>query len=550
MDLAFTLQYEAEGKSFTATTPSCKHFTLDIRQEGKQLFVTLQPKTALKITDFTVKYPYRFKMDNKIFVNGYQSWTDSLEYEPCGQMQELSRLMEFIITKSPVQNTGLGRSGDCKFHKYPRKPGVFFGWSYGYVRRGNTVDIFGSLDERCGYTIVTFDANQGCVLVSKDLEGVTFREETALLAFTTVSGEYDEAFDAYFSEMGVTCRETKRRVGYTTWYNYYGNINEGVVLRDLNSLAQVDMDIDCFQIDDGYQNAIGDWLITDQKKFPNGMKPIADKIHESNMLAGLWLAPFAGVPSSKLYKEHSDWFIKDENGKPYKTGHNWGGFYSLDIYNPDVRDYLKHVFDVVLNDWGYDLVKLDFLYGACILPMHNKTRGEIMCDAMDLIREWCGDKLVLGCGVPMMPAFGKVDYCRIGSDVALDWKHKKHICREEVSTPHAICNTVFRRHLDGRAWQNDPDVFLLREKNIQTDMEQRKLVARIDAAFGSLMFISDNVEEYNDEQLQVLKETFSKKDVQIKRAEFVNGSIMELEFTENGEAVKLKFDAHTGRLYL
>ena len=111
------------------------------------------------------------------------------------------------------------------------------------------------------------------------------------------------------------------------------------------------------------------------------------------------------------------------------------------------------------------MVKLDFLYAACILPIHNKTRGEIMCDAMDLIRECCGDKLVLGCGVPLMPAFGKVDFCRIGADAGLDWRRHLYINREAVSTCHTVNNSIFRRHLDGRAFMNDPDVFLLRESN-------------------------------------------------------------------------------------
>ena len=232
-----------------------------------------------------------------------------------------------------------------------------------------------------------------------------------------------------------TDRETKRRTGYTTWYKYYGNVDERVVRRDLASIKALDVPFDCFQIDDGYQAAIGDWLCTDTKKFPSGMKSIADDIHAGGMIAGLWLAPFAATKKSKLFKEHTDWFIKDKNGKPYKTGHNWGGFYSLDIYNAGARQYLKDVFHTVLNDWGFDLVKLDFLYGACVLPMHNKSRGEIMCDAMDLLRECCGDKLILGCGVPMMPAFGKVDYCRIGSDISLKWQQRKDVIREEVSTP-------------------------------------------------------------------------------------------------------------------
>ena len=468
MDIFFKLKYESGGKQFTTDSVHTEHFALSVNHSDNKLHVSINPKAEIRITEFTVKYPYLFKTDDRIFVNGYQSWTDSLEYTPDGQMLEQSRLTEFLVTKSPLKYIGFSKSGDNLFHKFPRQNGIFYGWSYAYVRNGNHVDLFGSLSEKSGYTIITCDTNKNCIFISKDLEGVTFKEETQLLSFTFVSGEYDKAFDLYFKQMGIQCRENKKRTGYTTWYNYYGNVNEKVVRRDLNSISKIDTAIDCFQIDDGYQNAVGDWLDTDKKKFPSGMKSIADSIHKNNMLAGLWLAPFAGTKSSKLYKEHKDWFIKDKNGKPYKTGHNWGGFYSLDIYNPDVRAYLKHVFDVVLNVWGYDLVKLDFLYGACVLPIHNKSRGEIMCDAMDLLRECCGNKLILGCGVPLMPAFGKVDYCRIGSDISLGWKLRKHAIREEVSTPHAVCNTIFRRHLDGRAWMNDPDVFLLRDKNVKT----------------------------------------------------------------------------------
>ena len=60
--------------------------------------------------------------------------------------------------------------------------------------------------------------------------------------------------------------------GYTTWYNYYPNINEKIVTDDLEALSKVDADIDIFQIDDGYQTNVGDWLSVDQKKFPCGMK--------------------------------------------------------------------------------------------------------------------------------------------------------------------------------------------------------------------------------------------------------------------------------------
>lgn len=544
--LSFDIKYKADGKKYICKSDKCEHFSLKYDLTDGVLNLSVFPNAKIEFLSFNIITPYKYSPDDRIFVNGYQSWTDSMEYFTDGKMSELKGSVRRFI-KSPMgKKIGLSKSGDTLFWKYPKKSGVFYGWSYGYVRRGNRIDIFGSLDERCGYTAVTFDCTANAVVITKELQGVVFESEKKLLAFATVSGEYDAAFDEYFDKMNVKSRENKKRVGYTSWYNYYSNISEEIINRDLDSIANQDTRFDCFQIDDGYQRAIGDWLIADNKKFPNGMKVIADSIHAHGMLAGLWLAPFAATSKSLLFQDHPDWFIKDKNGKPYNTGPNWGGFYSLDVYNPQARDYLRHVFDVVLNEWGYDLVKLDFLYGACVLPMYNKTRGEIMCDAMDFIRECCKDKLILGCGVPLMPAFGKVDYCRIGADIDLAWKNKPNTIREDVSTPHAVCNTVFRRHLDGRAWKNDPDVFMLRDNNMFMPLKKRKLLAKINSTFGSLLFISDDVREYDEEKKAALKDTFAQKDVEIISAGFEKKDILKLVFSENGEGKTLVFNVRDG----
>lgn len=544
----YDIVYSAGGTEHICTASECEHFELKTNIENDVLSVYLEPKCSVEFKSFSIRIPRNISGKDRMFVNGYQSWTDSMEYAPNDKMDELTKLTEVLVKNPPLKQMGLPKSGDSLFWHYPRVGGVFYGWSYGYIRNENNVEIYGSLDERCGFTAITFDCNKNCVVISKDLEGVTYRKNAKILELAVISGEYDSAFDEYFAKMGVTSRENKRRTGYTTWYNYYGGITEQIVNRDLNSIANQDTHFDCFQIDDGYQENIGDWLITDKKKFPNGMKKIAEDIHSHNMIAGLWLAPFAGTRKSKLFSNHPEWFIKDENGRPYNTGHNWGGFYSLDIYNKDARKYIMNVFDTVLNDWGYDLVKLDFLYGACVRPMYNKTRGEIMCDAMDLLREACGDKLILGCGVPLMPAFGKVDYCRIGADISLKWQTGKHITREDVSTPHAVCNSIFRRHLDGRAWMNDPDVFLLREKNNQMNFEQRKLLAKINSTFGSLLFISDDVSEYNDEQKAALSEVFAEKDIKIISSGFDRKDVMHAVYIENGEEKELRFNIRTGEI--
>ncbi len=222
----------------------------------------------------------------------------------------------------------------------------------------------------------------------------------------------------------------------------------------------------------------------------------------------------------------------------------------MDIENPEAREYIRHVFDVVLNDWGYDLVKLDFLYAAAIVPNHGKTRGQLMCEAMDFLRECVGDKLILGCGVPLFPAFGKVDYCRIGADMGLSWKCVTFTHRENVSTINTLGNSIFRRHLDGRAFRNDPDVFLLRENNMQCSFEQRKIISTVNKLFGSVLFTSDNVGDYNQLQMQTLLKTFSKDDIQILKAEFLSNDrrVIGIQYLENGEPNQFRFDLQHGKI--
>ena len=135
-----------------------------------------------------------------------------------------------------------------------------------------------------------------------------------------------------------------------------------------------------------------------------------------------------------------------------------------------------------------------------------------MCEAMDFIRECVPEAKILGCGVPLMAAFGKVDFCRIGCDVGLDYDDKPHmriIHRERVSTKNSMLNTLFRRQLNGRAFWNDPDVFLLRDENISLTWEQRETLARVNSLFGGVKFTSDDVSVYGAQQQAVLRQVLA-----------------------------------------
>lgn len=328
--------------------------------------------------------------------------------------------------------------------------------------------------------------------------------------------------------MGLADRPRAPKIaGYSSWYNRYEDIDEATIREDLDGCQKILRPGDLFQIDDGWEKAVGDWLATDPAKFPEGLAPLVDEIHRRGYEAGLWLAPFVAEKESALVHEHPEWLLRvpnadshkakgefagvvcDGRGEPWECGGNWSGYYALDINNSEVIDYLRDVFDLVLRKWGFDLVKLDFLYGAAPFGTAHESRAARMRRAMRLLRELCGQKLILGCGVPVAPAFGLVDYCRVGCDMTLDWDdgwYMQLFHRERSSCAHSISNTLVRRQLSGRAHGNDPDVFFLREKNLKLAGWQKEELATVNALLGDVFLTSDNPSDYGPQTLRRYEE--------------------------------------------
>ncbi|MBQ7740390.1 MAG: alpha-galactosidase [Eubacterium sp.] len=546
MHYKYYFKYTLDGRTVKIANKPNDDFSFELDEHLNTLKLKVLPKSPLQILEFYLQLDYKFHDDSRFFANGFQSWTDTKEFTRNETVSDLN-----TIGKSPYGKMyGMKYVGDYTFIHTDYKKGQFHSHGFAYVRNGDNIDLFGSLDDRTGYTLIYADMHNDSMRFSKDLDGKTIDEPYEVLNLFITGGDYDEVFDEYFKEMGVKPRTNNKIKGYTSWYNYYQDISEDIILRDLNSLAQQKEYVNTYQVDDGYETKVGDWLLVDKKKFPHGMKPIADAIHENGFKAGIWLAPFGAQKGSVIAKEHPDWLITDESGKPVPVGHNWGGFYALDIYNEEARQYIKDVFHEVLDVWGFDLVKLDFLYAASVLPIHGKTRGEIAYDSIDLLRECVGDKEILGCGVQQMPCFGKVEYMRIGPDMALWWPHKllrKNMHREDVSTPNAVHNSIYRRCLNGRAFLCDPDVFLLRRDNIEFTFEQQKTLAKFIKLFGGVLFMSDDISQYNEEQLEVFRDVLSDDDSKVTHVSEENGKVY-IEYTQHGKTNTLKFDIENGEI--
>ena len=517
-------------------------FSARLTVENGHVVLAVTPKRPVSFDELSVVCYADPAGDDRVFMNGYQSWTDSCELTVNDRMRGILQIPAPLVRKYDFD-----KYGDYNFARYSLHKGVLHGWTYCYIRSGDEYCLCGSLSERCGFTKMTLIAEKKRLKLSRDCEGAVYTKAFNAIDCVFLTGSEDEVFDSWCELYDSRCesRDVPALLrGYTSWYRHYQDISEDKLLHDLDALISSEMPTDIFQIDDGFQQAVGDWLLLDKNKFPNGISPIAERIHAEGLKAGLWLAPFVCEKNSSLMREHPDWTVKDKNGAPLPAGCNWSGSYALDIYNEEFREYLREVFDTVLNKWGFDLVKLDFLYAACILPKYGKSRGEMMCDAMDFLRELCGDKLILGCGVPLGAAFGKVDYCRIGCDVGLMWNDTfvmQQTHRERVSTRNSMLNTVFRRQLNGRFFRNDPDVFLLRNENNSLSPRRRQSLTLINHIFGSVLFTSDDVGTYDEKQKRVLSQARDFIGCTVRSVGYENDTLT-VRAEAKGRSYTLKFD--------
>ncbi len=493
---------------------------------GHRFFVQLIAKTAIKIIDVSYRVNYKGLNHHRLFFNGYQSWTDSQELKVNDKMPSLSKWVKPLVKKYQFD-----KYGDNMVRAFKNKKGQFHGFTYSYIKDNDQLQLIGSLDERSGFTIIEYNHRKNEWTISKDNRGLMVDKPTTMIDVVFLKGTEDIVFNEYFAQMGLPLNIRKATTGWTSWYNHYQNITEDIILHNLTCFVESSNTMDVFQIDDGYQQAIGDWLLVDQIKFPSGMKHIANQIHEHQLKAGIWVAPFVCEKQSQLFKDHPDWIRKDDFGQYLMAGSNWSGFYALDLEKKEVKEYIKNVFDVLLNEWGYDMVKLDFLYAACLLPTKTKTRGQLMGEAMDFLRECVKDKLILGCGVPLASAFGKVDFCRIGCDVGLDWNDKlfmRWMHRERISTYHSINNAIGRSHLNQRAFINDPDVYILRDQSVRLSLTQRNTLAIVNKLFGSLLFTSDDLCEYNSKQASLHKWITNKDQISILSKKTIDKGVYDI----------------------
>ena len=496
--------------------------------------VVLKAKKDIKIESAEIKESYTYDPEDLIFVNGYQSWTDTKEFTVKENLKNIYKMPKFLVNKFSFD-----KYGDAPFKKY--RKGVLHGFDYSYIR-GKKPLFIGTYNSKNAYLIINHEIKNNQIVLEADCKiSLNQDEEFTIFDYAMVYGDLDTTLNAFFPKK----MKEKNIFGYTSWYNHYQNITESILL---DNLLNIDSRFDLFQIDDGYEQYVGDWLKVDKVKFPNGLDGICKQILSKNVTAGIWLAPFVAEEKSDLFKEHPKWFYKDKDGNPVKCGSNWSGFYVLDIYNEEAKAYIVECLNHY-KEMGFRFFKLDFLYSVGMMEREDKTRAQITEDAYNIIVDTLKDCQVLGCGAILSNSAGKFTYLRIGPDVSLifdDVWFMKFFHRERISTKVTIQNTIYRSIFARSLFLNDPDVFLLRDDNISLSLEQREALATINALFGNVLMTSDNPGDYDDRKKEILNRILHIHHDATNRRYSRNGDFIHISYTLDGEEINKVYDTKRG----
>ena len=492
---------------------------LSIRKEWTEgegfslLRLKLGPRQKIKLKNLYIERRFSEEQVESLHMNGFQSWTESREWKSTEPMKGLRRLFFPWINKYH-----LDKYGDYSFTHY--QPDRIHGYSWMYLRTSEECIFFGSLSEKYGYTRFYWYRKKSVLRIERECEGLDVQETVPLLQILITRGDEAGVFATYCSAMNL--HSTAPFIsGWTSWYSHYTGVTADIVRKNLHEFQRLKIPIQVFQIDDGWERAIGDWLEPDES-FEGQMQALAEEISSAGYTPGLWLAPFIVEGASHIFQKHPEWCVKDEGGRPLVLGYNpfqWKGlFYALDIYHSDVREYLREVFYRIKDVWGFRFLKLDFLYGAARVPHSGRSRGMIMDEGMEFLHSLSDGAGTLGCGVPLAAAAGRVDYCRIGADVAPMWEDRRLKAagyRERISTVNSLRSTIGRRQLNGRAFVNDPDVYILRSDAQRLSWEEKYTLLLVNRVYGGLLFTSDNPGEYSRRQMELYLSQFPLRELML-----------------------------------
>ncbi len=292
--------------------------------------------------------------------------------------------------------------------------------------------------------------------------------------------------------------------GWCSWEAYLRNIKQDDVCETVEFLKGKlrDYGLEYIQIDDGYQSTLmppenaslyDGWTLTNEK-FPDGHEGIIKTIQDAGFKPGIWTN---SAISNRDYAALSSSFFKDSSGEPLKVA--WLGY--VMTCDDEILNEVHAIFKM-LREMGYEYFKIDAIRHLIYDGLQTAVReGYISSEEahsrfrayIKTIRDAIGDdSYLLSCWGVLTESVGLADALRFATDAGAS----------NASLYMMLYESARWHHTHGILYKNDPDHLCLR-----AGYDFTKTVTSVTSLNGYVYMISDNVSEYNDDLVDIVKVT-------------------------------------------
>lgn len=104
-----------------------------------------------------------------------------------------------------------------------------------------------------------------------------------------------------------------------------------------------------------WANTTGNWTV-DRERFPEGLKPVSDAVHETGAKFMVWFEPERVVKGTQWATEHKEWMLDTQ----WPEGSEQSTWYLFDLGNDAACDWLCKYYGDLIEENGIDYYRQDF----------------------------------------------------------------------------------------------------------------------------------------------------------------------------------------------